>query len=67
LAKVACAGIVNFNPWPKFPNESAEDYFRRLHKHAGTGTLAPCISVSEELSKSGFGSAAAILAFWKSL
>jgi hypothetical protein len=67
MDKFARAEKVNFNGWPKFPNESAEDYFRRLHKHAGTGTLAPCASVSEELSKSGFDSAAAILAFWKSL
>jgi hypothetical protein len=29
------AGKVNFNWWPKLPDETVEDYMRRLHKFAG--------------------------------
>ncbi len=54
---------VNWNWWPKMPNENEGEYLRRLHHYAGKGVLAPCISPSE----TGFNSASELLKCWKDL
>lgn len=67
MDKFAKAGKVNQNGWPKFPEETADAYIRRLHKYAAQGVLVPIMSVSEDLSKAGFKTAADILGFWRKL
>ncbi len=67
MDKFSKAGKVNFNSWPKFPDEIAEDYIGRLHKYAAQRVLAPIMSVSEDLSKAGFKTAADIQGCWKNL
>jgi len=67
MDKFAKTGKVNFNGWPKFPDESAEAYIVRMHKYAARGVLAPCINITEDLSKAGFGTAADVLGYWKEL
>lgn len=41
MEKFKKAGKINFNGWPKFPDEPMEEYFVRLHKFALQGVLAP--------------------------
>lgn len=50
MEKFEKAGKVNFNGWPKLPDESTEEYLVRLHKFASQGVLAPVFGVSTDLS-----------------
>ena len=67
MEKFTKAGKVNFNCWPSFPEEASEAYIKRLYKFADQGILAPCMGVSDALAKDGFGIAADILKYWRSL
>lgn len=67
MDKFANAGKINFNWWPKFPDETVEAYIRRLHKFARQGILAPRIYRTKELAKAGFNSAADVLKYWRNL
>lgn len=40
-------GKINFNSWPKFPDELLEDYLIRLNKFASLGILAPMINAND--------------------
>jgi hypothetical protein len=67
MEKFDKARKVNFNAWPKFSHEDAESYFRRLHRYAVQGMLAPSMNITEALSRAGFKTPADILGFWKKL
>ncbi|HBC87375.1 MAG TPA: hypothetical protein DCZ94_10505 [Lentisphaeria bacterium] len=67
MEKFAKAGKVNFNGWPRFPDESAEAFIGRIHKYASQGVLAANMGVNEALIKAGFKTAADVLAYWKEL
>ncbi len=67
MEKFAKAGKVNFNSWPKFSDETAEAYIGRIHKYAAQGVLAPCMGVSDALSKAGFKTASDVLKYWRNL
>ena len=41
MEKFKRAGKVNFNAWPRFTDESMEEYLIRQHKFASQGILAP--------------------------
>ncbi len=67
MEKFAKAQKINFNGWPKFPDESAENYIMRMHKYAAQGVLVPWMGISDDLSKAGFKTAADVMAYWKVL
>lgn len=67
MEKFRQAGKINFNGWPRFKDESAEDYFRRMHKFASEGILAPIFWSWDDLTKSGLSGPAEILGLWRSI
>ncbi|HCE43851.1 MAG TPA: hypothetical protein DET40_09915 [Lentisphaeria bacterium] len=67
MEKFAKAGKVNYNSWPKFPDESVEDYINRIHKFASLGVLAPCVGVNVDFQKAGFRTSADVLKYWRNL
>jgi hypothetical protein len=67
MEKFENSGKVNFNGWPRFPDESPEEYFSRLHKFASRGVLAPIFWPWDDISQTGFCSTSEIIDFWRSL
>lgn len=65
MDKFQKSGKINFNGWPKFPEESQEEYLLRLHKFSAKGILAPSIWFQAE-EKSDLKTPADILALWRS-
>ena len=65
MEKFEKAGKINFNSWPKFPDESPEECLIRQHKFAAQGTLAPIYWSWDEFLQ--FDSTADVLNFWHGL
>jgi hypothetical protein len=61
MEKFQKAGKINYNCWPRFPNESSEEHLVRLHKFASQGVLAPISGALTDLSSRE------ILDLWRSL
>ncbi|MFA6716094.1 MAG: uroporphyrinogen decarboxylase family protein [Victivallales bacterium] len=59
MEKFEKAGKINYNWWPKYPDESIEEYLTRLHGFADRGILAPILT--------GVGETEKLLAFWNKL
>ncbi len=65
MEKFKKAGKINYNRWPKFPDESNEEYLLRLHKFASQGILAPIFRSWDNFLQSE--SPESVLNFWRSL
>jgi len=61
MEKFEKAGKINFNDWPKFPNESSEECLIRQHKFASQGILVAILRDIDNMSPEK------ILNFWRGL
>ncbi len=67
MEKFARTGKLNYNGWPRFPDETPEAHIIRMHKCASQGILVPCMGVNEAFIKAGFNTAADVIGYWKNL
>ena len=50
MEKIKKNAKVNYNAWPRFPDESTTEHLVRLHKFASQGILAPSFGISGNIS-----------------